>query len=278
MQRAIAPESRECIRVIQDLFEKGLSDSVASLLGENVQVSSSTTEAPAAERLWFRSELRSPADCHIEFGAPKQPWLKLGRRILGVSEDNEADNDTVLSTLKEISAQVAGFLISSLNAKYRKQIEVTDTRVSEAINPEESGRHTSCVLLSINGGSGIPVKLVIPKALVEFLTPEKLPEPIPSTSKVDSKKLELLLDVEMPVSVSIGRTQMALKDVIKLTTGSIVELGRNISEPVDIVVNNCIVARGDVVVVDGNFGVRIREVLSKEDRIQRFGNKGHIPG
>jgi flagellar motor switch protein FliN/FliY len=278
MQRAIAPESRECIRVIQDLFEKGLSDSVASLLGENVQVSSSTSEAPAAERLWFRSELRSPADCYIKFGAPKQPWLKLGRRILGISEDNEADNDTVPSTLKEISAQVAGFLISSLNAKYRKQIEIKNTRVSEAINQEESGRHTSCVLLSINGGSGIPVKLIIPEALVQFLTPEKLPEPVPSTSKVDSKKLELLLDVEMPVSVSLGRTQMALKDVIKLTTGSIVELGRNISEPVDIVVNNCIVARGDVVVVDGNFGVRIREVLSKEDRIQRFGKKGHIPG
>jgi flagellar motor switch protein FliN/FliY len=277
MQRTIAPESRECIRFIQDLFEKGLSDSVASLLGENVQVSSSTTEAPAAERLWFRSELRSPADCYIEFGAPKQPWLKLGRRILGVSEDNEADNDTVLSTLKEISAQVAGFLISSLNAKCGKQIEIKDTRVSEAIDPETSGRHT-CVLLSVNGGSGIPVKLVIPEALVQFLTPEKLPEPVPSTGKVDSKKLELLLDVEMPVSVSLGRTQMALKDAIKLTTGSIVELGRNISEPVDIVVNNCIVARGDVVVVDGNFGVRIREVLSKEDRIQRFGKKGHIPG
>jgi flagellar motor switch protein FliN/FliY len=63
-----------------------------------------------------------------------------------------------------------------------------------------------------------------------------------------------------------------LKDVIKLTTGSVVELNRNVSELVDIVVNNCVVARGDVVVVDGNFGVRIREVLSKEDRMRRLGH------
>jgi flagellar motor switch protein FliN/FliY len=62
-----------------------------------------------------------------------------------------------------------------------------------------------------------------------------------------------------------------LKDVIKLTTGSVVELNRTVSELVDIVVNNCVVARGDVVVVEGNFGVRIREVLSKEDRMRRLG-------
>jgi flagellar motor switch protein FliN/FliY len=64
---------------------------------------------------------------------------------------------------------------------------------------------------------------------------------------------------------------MPLKDVIKLTTGSVVELNRTVSELVDIVVNNCVVARGDVVVVEGNFGVRIREVLSKEDRMRRLG-------
>jgi flagellar motor switch protein FliN/FliY len=81
----------------------------------------------------------------------------------------------------------------------------------------------------------------------------------------------MLLDVEMPVRVSIGRAHMPLKDVIKLTTGSVVELNRTVSELVDIVVNNCVVARGDVVVVEGNFGVRIREVLSKEDRMRRLG-------
>ena len=59
-----------------------------------------------------------------------------------------------------------------------------------------------------------------------------------------------------------------LKEVMKLTTGSIVELNRTMSEPVDIIVNNCVIARGEVVVVEGNFGVRIHEVVSRQERLR----------
>jgi flagellar motor switch protein FliN/FliY len=83
-----------------------------------------------------------------------------------------------------------------------------------------------------------------------------------------SKTLGLLLDVELPVSVSFGRTQLPLKDVIKLTTGSVIELNRTIQEPVEVIVNNCVIARGEVVVVEGNFGVRIHEVVSREERLR----------
>ena len=65
------------------------------------------------------------------------------------------------------------------------------------------------------------------------------------------------------MSVSFGRTQLPLKDVIKLTTGSIVELNRTIAEPVEIIVNNCVIARGEVVVVDGNYGVRINQIIGR---------------
>ncbi len=78
-----------------------------------------------------------------------------------------------------------------------------------------------------------------------------------------SKTFDLLLDVELPVSVSFGHAQVPLKDVLKLTTGSIVELSRSVSEPVDLVVNNCVIARGEVVVIEGNFGVRIQQVISR---------------
>ena len=84
----------------------------------------------------------------------------------------------------------------------------------------------------------------------------------------NSQTLELLLDVELPVSVSFGRAQLSVKDVIKLTTGSIVELNRNVGEPVEVIVNNCVIARGEVVVVEGNFGVRIQEVISKKERLR----------
>ena len=82
------------------------------------------------------------------------------------------------------------------------------------------------------------------------------------------KGLDLLLDVELPVSVSFGRAELPIKDVIKLTTGSIVELNRSIAEPVEIIVNNVVIARGDVVVVEGNFGVRIKQVISRQERLR----------
>jgi flagellar motor switch protein FliN/FliY len=76
------------------------------------------------------------------------------------------------------------------------------------------------------------------------------------------------MEVELPVSVSFGRAQIALRDVLKLTSGSIVELNRTISDPVEIIVNNCVIARGEVVVVDGNYGVRIHQVISREERLR----------
>ena len=80
--------------------------------------------------------------------------------------------------------------------------------------------------------------------------------------------IDLLLDVELPVRVSFGRAQLPLKDVIKLTTSSIIELNRSVSEPVEVIVNNCVIARGEVVVVEGNFGVRIRQVISRQERLR----------
>ncbi len=90
----------------------------------------------------------------------------------------------------------------------------------------------------------------------------------PQIRSTDNNKIDLILDVELPVSVSFGRSQLTLKEVIKLTTGSIIELNRTISEPVEIIVNNCVIARGEVVVVEGNFGVRIHEVVSRQERLR----------
>ncbi len=83
-----------------------------------------------------------------------------------------------------------------------------------------------------------------------------------------SATLELLLDVELPVRVSFGKAQMPLQQVLKWTTGSIVELESAVNEPVDVVVNNCVIARGEVVVVDGNYGVRIQQIVSRAERIE----------
>lgn len=75
--------------------------------------------------------------------------------------------------------------------------------------------------------------------------------------------IDLLADLQMRVSVELGRTRMSVSDVLALGAGSVVELDRLAGEPVDILVNDRIVARGEVVVVDENFGVRVVEVLAR---------------
>jgi flagellar motor switch protein FliN/FliY len=82
------------------------------------------------------------------------------------------------------------------------------------------------------------------------------------------QNLEMLLDVDLELSVSFGKTTLVLQEVLKLSSGSIVELNRSASDPVELLVNDSVVARGEVVVVDGNYGVRITEVVSPRERIR----------
>jgi flagellar motor switch protein FliN len=77
--------------------------------------------------------------------------------------------------------------------------------------------------------------------------------------------IDLLLDVSMRVTVELGRTRMPLSQILELQHGSVVELDRLAGDPVDIFVNDCMIARGEVVIVDDKFGVRITEMVSSRN-------------
>lgn len=83
-----------------------------------------------------------------------------------------------------------------------------------------------------------------------------------------TRNLDLLLDVEIPVSVEVGRTQMSLEDVLNLVPGSIVALDKKAEEPVDLRVNGKLVARGEVVLVDDSYGLRITQIIDAAGRIE----------
>ena len=80
--------------------------------------------------------------------------------------------------------------------------------------------------------------------------------------------LDLILDIDLPLTVRFGETEMSLHSLTRLAPGSIIDLGRSPDDPVDILVNGRLVARGEVVVVSGNYGVRIVEVNSAADRLK----------
>ena len=86
------------------------------------------------------------------------------------------------------------------------------------------------------------------------------------------ERLKLIMDMEMPVHVRFGETQMQIKDLLQLGAGSVIELNKSVDTPVDLVVNeDLVIARGEVVVVESNFAIRITEVKSKAYRIKGLG-------
>jgi len=92
----------------------------------------------------------------------------------------------------------------------------------------------------------------------------------PNLSQVDDGGLDLLMDIPLEISVELGRVKMVVKDVVELGSGSIVEIDKAAGEPVDVMVNGRLVARGEVVVIEDNFGVRITEILSPRDRLAKL--------
>jgi flagellar motor switch protein FliN/FliY len=86
----------------------------------------------------------------------------------------------------------------------------------------------------------------------------------------DSGNLALLMDVQLPVAIRFGETEMVLEEIVKLGVGSVIELNSGIDQPVELVVNNRILARGEVVTVDGFYGIRITEITSAGERFKSF--------
>lgn len=85
-----------------------------------------------------------------------------------------------------------------------------------------------------------------------------------------SRRLELLLDVPLELSVELGRTRMSIQDLLNLSPGSVVELDKIAGEPLDILINDRLIARGEAVVVNDKFGVRITDIVSPSERIARL--------
>jgi len=209
--------------------------------------------------------------------AAEADWVAASKQVLLAAGIEDADQATLRSTHDETLGQVLTGIALEMSARVGHEVTCIGGEVSSepAAEGPWAGFHIQfpAAAAAINFFAGVEQDLLDSLTIPEATTsetafaaakPGAVEIPMPSGSKT----FELLLDVELPVSVSFGRAQVPLKDVLKLTTGSIVELNRSVTEPVEVIVNNCVIARGVVVVVEGNFGVRIEEVISRQERLR----------
>jgi flagellar motor switch protein FliN len=135
--------------------------------------------------------------------------------------------------------------------------------ISPAMDASPSGSASPVPAASGTAGSA-PTGLPALPANVRMAALDELPPAVPSSG---SANIEMLLGVNLQVTVEIGRTKLAIRDVLALTPGSIVELDKLAGEKVDVLVNGHRIAAGEVVVVDDNFGVRVTDVVSRQHRL-----------
>ena len=81
---------------------------------------------------------------------------------------------------------------------------------------------------------------------------------------------DVLQSVPVTLSVEVGRTRLKIRDLLRLKQGSVIELERNAGEPLDLLVNNTVVAQGEVVLVNDRYGVRLTRILPSEDRVEKL--------
>ena len=214
----------------------------------------------------------------IRLSVPELVWRDAGTRVLKAAGIDEVGRDDALSTYHEVLSQTFSGVAQAMGSRVGREINCAARSDMEGLPADTMGLSVS-IRLPDADIEDYPVFISPSPELLNCLlegesaadTQAASPphtEPVNAGPSSISKTFDLLLGVHLPVSVSFGKTSMMVKEVLKLTTGSIVELNRAVTEPVDIIVNNCIIARGDVVVVSGNYGVRVREIVSKEQRYQ----------
>jgi flagellar motor switch protein FliN len=99
-----------------------------------------------------------------------------------------------------------------------------------------------------------------------FLAPQIEVAPQSDVTPAGSN-LEMLMDIELPVVIRFGHTQMALRDIAGLSAGSVIEFDRRVDEPVEVMINGRVVALGEAVTVKGSYGIRISQIASRQERL-----------
>ncbi len=277
-----APQTDAAVWLAEE-WGSQITRAVESMTGEKVliafvprQLTPAEIDPAQPEWLWWEQPLSLAPDATIWIAAANSSWQEIGNRVLRSAGVDDATPEDIRGTYLEIVNQSLSGAASAISIRARKEISCGEGRSAPPLARPDASSFSFEITL---GEQPFPLLAVFASAVANLsdapaqppakaASEERGPGGVPAARAGPTGSMDLLLDVELPVIVSFGRAQLMLKDVIKLTTGSIVELNRALSEPVEVIVNNCVIARGEVVVVEGNYGIRIKQVISRQERLR----------
>jgi flagellar motor switch protein FliN/FliY len=243
------------VRDYADALVGELASAIEAILGGPVAVSAG---AKAAGNGWV-----------VTFGVSGEligsisAWMDqagsatIAKRVMGL--DEEPDAAIVADMLGEMWQQAAGALV--MKDPY------TGVKLSAGVPSAADAADRPLVTYALNADASAIATLSL-TAAIEAPQPKAAPSQSPLASLPQSASLDVVLDIDLPLIVRFGRTQMTLKMLAALGPGSIVDMGRSPDAPVEMLVGEQVIARGEVVIVSGNYGVRITDLVSPADRVR----------
>jgi flagellar motor switch protein FliN/FliY len=214
---------------------------------------------------------------------PSDEAAKIIVHTMGVEQDAVSFSEEELDAVKEIMGPILQGLSRTLGAKAGGAVQADVKAVlTDGSFPVSASSFVSITGdMTIEGSMQGRLELLVPDLLLNTILSSQAPKTETNTSSssssdtdsrgksiINKQNLPLLLDVEMPLTVELGRTQMYIKEILSVGEGSIIELDKLAGDAVDLMVNGKLIARGEVVVIDENFGVRVTEIVSPRERLQ----------
>lgn len=261
---------RSLIDVIQQVG--GDAFTCELLIGEEL---TSRLAFPGGTPELVRFTVGSPLDGELVFNVSPKDAVRLSAILMGEPFDENAQvQDDHRGALAELFRQVAGIASTALAEKLGTELQVG---FAGSEKPEWSAAFEVGFRFTNAAAAGFSLILSLSPELVNSFQGLTDAEPMqyPPAPKAPAAKeparganIDLLMDVDLDVTLRFGERQLLLRDVLDLVPGAVVELDQQIQEPVELLVGRKVVARGEVVVVDGNYGLRVSEIASRLERIE----------
>jgi flagellar motor switch protein FliN/FliY len=269
---------------VLDQWAEALAQVLDSMTDQRPQVTWQVVAGTAAvvssaeyTYLWWEHPFSAAAGAVAWIGAPQPTWEHVGTLTLKAAGLETVATSEAQNTWFEIIGQSLSAMARSIGGLVGH--EVTCGTGAEREGAPDSAEWAS-VSIAFADGTQPPLLVALSPVVLSLIAVQPPPAPAPAAPSpaeqvneagqlaLNSRTIGLLLDVDLPVSISFGKTRLPMKEVLKLTTGSIVELDRDVNDPVEVLVNQRLIARGEVVVVEGNYGVRIQEIASRHERLR----------
>jgi flagellar motor switch protein FliN len=247
-------DKHELISGVLDAFTRAVSEALSEAGPEDVRLDWSMTPDPqdgAEAWAWWSGGLSTHPGANFFIGAPEETWEKLGR---GGGSDNTRENAFAL---------VSRCFAKAVEERFGDRAAAQDSGPSGA--PSQDWTRIS-MEIRYPAGQWPNAGCVLSPEFEEALSGPKMDPaaaPVPASAGRMNPS-DMLMHVQVPVSVSFGATQIRMKDLLNLTAGSVVELDQALHDNVEVRVNDRVIARGEVVAVDGHYGVRVLELVSGE--------------